>query len=229
MEALRGAALSRKGARIMIAPRNIRITVAAFAVEVDPRYSLHMINCFETGNTLTVDVLEMDQAIYPEYQPIPDLFATAPPCRPVRYVIDLESRSIQDRIVMDYDLAPDFPSMNAHLAGTECDDFWMLAIGAYGEPGRKFFDRVMRGSWKSGSVCDGWIAPRGEYLGGEPVYVANPDNADDGVVIVQHLVPGEGRAQFLLFDGHALKSGPIAALPLEYPIHPGFHASFHVD
>ncbi len=224
MEALVWA--PEKGARIMVAPRKSK-TEGAFSVEVDPRYSLHMINCFETGSALTVDVLEMDKAIYPEYQPIPDLFANAPPCRPVRYVIDLESRSIRDRLTMDYELCPDFPAIDANLAGTPTDNFWMLAIGTFGEPGRKFFDRVVRGSWKSGSVCDEWVAPAGEYLGGEPVYISNPDNPDDGVVIVQHLVPTECRAEFLLFDGHALSAGPIATLPLEYPIHPGFHSSFH--
>jgi carotenoid cleavage dioxygenase-like enzyme len=210
----------------MVAPRKSK-TLSAFSVEVDPRYSLHMINCFEAGDTLTVDVLEMDNAIYPEYQPIPDLFANAPACRPVRYLIDLETRSIRERITIDYELCPDFPAIDSHRAGTECNDFWMLAIGACGPQGRKFFDRVVRGSWDSQSVPDEWIAPAGEYLGGEPVFVANPDNRSEGVVIVEHLIPAEGRAEFLLFDGYSLGSGPVATLPLGYPIHPGFHSSFH--
>jgi len=215
-----------KGARIMVAPRDSK-TTPAFTVEVDPRYSLHMVNCFEDDRTITVDVLEMDQAIYPEYQPIPNLFQNAPLCRPTRYLIDRESQSIRERIAMDYELCPDFPSIDARRAGQSCQDFWMLAIGSCGQPGRKFFDRVVRGSWKSGTVSDGWIAPPGHYLGGEPVYIANPQNPDDGIVIVQHLVPSEGRAEFLLFDGYSLNSGPVATLPPGYPIHPGFHASFH--
>jgi len=128
---------------------------------------------------------------------------------------------------MDYELCPDFPSIDAHRAGRAGEDFWMLAIGACGQPGRKFFDRVVRGSCKSGTVCDGWVAPPGQYLGGEPVYVANPENPTDAVVIVEHLLPAEGRAEFLLFDAFSLESRPIATFPLGYPIHPGFHASFH--
>jgi all-trans-8'-apo-beta-carotenal 15,15'-oxygenase len=128
---------------------------------------------------------------------------------------------------MAYDLCPDFPAIDAHRSASAYDDFWMLGIGAYGQPGRKFFDQVVRGSWKSGAVCDEWVAPPGEYLGGEPVYAANPQNADEGVVIVQHLIPAEERGEFLLFDAHSLKAGPIAKLPLKYPIHPGFHSSFH--
>ncbi len=225
MEALIWA--PEKGARILIAPRQMK--AAPFTLEVDPRYSLHMVNCFEKEQTLIVDVLEMDNAIYPEYQPIPDLFSNAPLCRPVRYTIDLNSQSIQSRIAIDYELCPDFPAIDAHLAGHAADDFWMLGIGACGMPGRKFFDRVARGSWNGQAVADEWIAPPGNYLGGEPVYVANPENRKDGVVIVEHLVPAESRAEFLLFNGYDLKSGPIARLPLGYPIHPGFHASFELS
>ena len=217
-----------KGARILIAPRASK-AVTAFSVEVDPRYCLHLINCHEEGNTITVDVLEMDKPIYPEYQPIPDLFTNAPPCRPARYVIDLETRAIREKFTMDYDLCPDFPAIDANRAGNQADDFWMLGIGAYREPGRKFFDQVVRGSWKSGAVEDRWVVPCGEYLGGEPVYVANPANPADGVVIVEHLVPAENRGEFLVFDGHSLRAGPMATLPLQYPIHPGFHTSFHFE
>ncbi len=217
----------QKGSRILIAPRSSK-TVTAFSVEVDPRYCLHLINCFEEGNTVTVDVLEMDTPIYYEYQPIPNMFSTAPPCHPVRYMIDLETRTIRDRIVMAYDLCPDFPAIDAHRSGSGYEDFWMLGIGAYGQPGRKFFDQVVRGSWKSGAVCDGWVAPPGHYLGGEPVYVANPKNPKEGAVIVQHLIPAEHRGEFLVFDGYSLKQGPVATLPLKYPIHPGFHTSFQM-
>ena len=217
-----------KGARIMVAPRTSK-TAAAFTVEVEPRYCLHLINCFEDGSTITVDVLEMDKPIYPEYQPIPDLFSNAPPCRPVRYVIDLETRSIRNKFTMVCELSPDFPAIDVHRAGSACEEFWMLGIGAFGRPGRKFFDRVLRGSWQSGTICDGWAAPRGQYLGGEPIYVANPGNPADGVVIVEHLLPAENRGEFLLFDGHSLQSGPIATLPLRFPIHPGFHASFRYE
>jgi len=217
-----------KGSRILIAPRSSK-TQTAFTVEIEPRYCLHLINCFESGNRITVDVLEMDKPIYPEYQPIPDLFSNAPPCRAARYVIDLESQAILEKITMDYDLCPDFPAIGAEHAGVPYEDFWMLGMSSYGQAGRKFFDQVVRGSWASGSVCDGWVAPPGEYIGGEPVFVANPNNAKEGVVIVEHLMPRTQTGDFLVFDAWSLKTGPIAVLPLRHPIHPGFHTSFHFD
>jgi all-trans-8'-apo-beta-carotenal 15,15'-oxygenase len=218
-----------KGSRILIAPRSSK-SVEAFSVEVEPRYCLHLINCHEAGTHLIVDVLEMDRPIYGEYQPVPDLFTTVPPCRPVRYVIDTESRAIVEKLTMPYECAPDFPAIDAHRSGLDYNDFWMLGIGASGQhAGRKFFDQLVRGSWASGDVCDQYMASYGEYLGGEPVSIVNPKDPSEAVVIVEHLIPAENRAEFLLFDGFSLRSGPMARLPLRHRVHPGFHTSFHWD
>ncbi len=61
-----------------------------------------------------------------------------------------------------------FRRLARSLCGAKYDAFWALGIGANGQPGRKFFDQLVKGSWKAGEVCDQWNAPRGEYLGGEP-------------------------------------------------------------
>ncbi|HEX4279076.1 MAG TPA: carotenoid oxygenase family protein [Bryobacteraceae bacterium] len=215
-----------KGTRLFIAPRSSK-NETAFSLDIEPRYCLHMVNCHEAGTRLIVDVLEIDREIYREYQPIPDLFQTVPPCRPARYIVDLESRTLLDRVTMSYNCAPDFPAVDAHRLGLDYNDFWALGIGASGKPGRKFFDQLIRGSWKDGDVCDMYQTPRGEYLGGEPVSIVNPKDPDEAVVVVQHLLPAENRVDYVLLDAFALKSGPIARLPLRHPIHPGFHTSFH--
>jgi carotenoid cleavage dioxygenase-like enzyme len=169
----------------------------------------------------------MDRPIYGEYQPIPDLFSTVSSCQPARYVIDTESQSVVEKITMPYDCAPDFPALDVHRHGASYNDFWALGITASGKHSdRKFFDQLVRGSWKQGDVCDSFTAPWGEYLGGEPVSVVNPNDPDEAVVIVEHLIPAENRGEYLLFDGFSLASGPIAKLPLKHRIHPGFHTSF---
>jgi all-trans-8'-apo-beta-carotenal 15,15'-oxygenase len=215
-----------KGTRLFIAPRSSK-TEEAFSLDIVPRYCLHLVNCHEEGNRLIVDVLEIDREIYREYQTIPNLFETVPPCRPARYIIDLETRKLLDRSEMSYNCAPDFPAIDAHRLGADYNDFWALGISTSGQPGRKFFDQLIRGSWKDGAVCDIFTTPRGEYLGGEPVSIVNPKNPDEAVVVVQHLLPGEGRVDFVVLDAFSLKSGPIARLPLKHPIHPLFHTSFH--
>jgi all-trans-8'-apo-beta-carotenal 15,15'-oxygenase len=215
-----------KGARILVAPRASK-TQEAFSVEIEPRYCLHLINCHEEGGRILVDVLEMDRPIYAEYQPVPDLFQNVPPCRPVRYVIDTQSKSVLERITIPYDCSIDFPAIDAHRAGADYDDFWALGIGASGKPGRKFFDQLVRGCWSSRQICDTYVTPPGEYLGGEPICIVNPERSGEPVVVVQHLIPAENRVEFLLFSACELSKGPIATLPLRHPIHPGFHTSFH--
>jgi len=205
------------GSRILIASRGAK--AEAFEVTAGNGYCLHLINCFEQGTRMVVDILELESPVYPEYQTIPDLFTTVSPCRPVRYTIDLNSQSVVQRRAMAYDRTPDFPAIDPRLCGVEYDEFWMLGISAAGQPGRKFFDQLAHGSWKRGAVDDVYQTEPGFYLGGEPIFV-------EGSVIVERLNTHENRAEVLIFEAGHVAKGPVAALPLRHMIHPGFHASF---
>ncbi len=217
--------LPERGSRIMVCPRESK-TEGAFWVPAGSGYCLHLINCFEEGSRLTVDILELDSPVYPEYQPIPDLFPNVAKCRPVRYVVDLESRTLVERIAMDYELAPDFPAIDTNLVAKNYDEFWMLGISETGGEGRKFFNQLAHGSWRKGGVRDVYQTTLGSYLGGEPVHVANPKDPDGGAVIVENVDTSSGQAEFWVFNASAVASGPVARLPLRHRIHPGFHASF---
>jgi all-trans-8'-apo-beta-carotenal 15,15'-oxygenase len=207
---------------ILITPR-VSCDGGAFSVDAGCGYCLHFINCFEEGDRLMIDVLELDEPIYREYQPIPDLFGTVPAGRPVRFVVDTVSRKLIDRIELNYDRSPDFPSIDAALVGGPYDDFWMTGISESGRSGRKFFNELAHGSWKNAAVNDVYRVPAGEYLGGEPVYVGH---GEEGVVLVQHFMPASEQAEYLLFDSAVVRNGPIARLPLRHRVHPGFHATF---
>ncbi len=215
-----------KGSRILIMPRESR-TERAFAVDAGPGYSLHLINCFEGDGKITVDVLELEAPAYQEYQPVPDMFPNVTPCRPVRYVIDIRTMSLAERICMSYDRSPDFPTPYKHLVGKPYSDFWMLGISASGMPGRKFFDQLAHGSWKRGAVDDVYQTSRGQYLGGEPAPVCNPKDPEDAVIINEFIDAERDRCEILLFEAVHVAKGPIARLGLRHKIHLGFHTSFH--
>ncbi len=95
-----------------------------------------------------------------------------------------------------------------------------------GEDGRKFFDQVARVSWAHPDAADVYQCPPGEYVAGEPVFVHDPLNDADAVVIVQLLDARARAATVVLLDAFDIRRGPIARLPLGRQIHPGFHASF---
>lgn len=214
------------GSRILIAPR-ARSGPEPFTVEAGDGYCLHFINCFEEGGRLVIDVLLLDAPVYPEYQPVPDLFATAPQCRPVRYVIDIERRTLVETRALDgYKFAQDFPSIDVARAGCAYSDFWMLGMSELAKPGRKFFDQLARGSWQAGSIGDIYTASRGEYLCGEPCFVVNPRCNDEAVVILERFNAASNAASILVFEAYNVRSGPVAAIPLRRPVHPGFHTNF---
>jgi carotenoid cleavage dioxygenase-like enzyme len=222
VEALRWNPAS--GSRILIAPRAAKSD--AFDVESGDGYCLHVINCFESGETLTVDILELRAPAYPEYQPVPFLFGTITPCRPVRYVVHLPSRTLAERFEMEYDRSPDFPSPAKQLTGRPYDDFWMLGISASGKPGRKFFDQLAHGSWRDGAVNDIYQAEPAHYLGGEPLLVRNPEDPGEAVIINELLDARADRSEIVFFDAAHVAGGPLARLGLKHKIHLGFHTSF---
>jgi carotenoid cleavage dioxygenase-like enzyme len=195
-------------------------------VDVPGGYCLHVINCFEDGDWLTMDVLLLDEPVYSQYQPLPDLFANVPLGRPARYRIDPAGRKLVDVETLPYTHSPDFPSIQPEFAGRAMDEFWMLGMSHAGKPGRKFFDELAHGSWSDHGVNDVYRAPEGSYFGGEPVFVANPAAPDEAVVITQIHTPAERRSQIAVFDARCVRGGPIASIQLRHPIHPGFHGSF---
>jgi all-trans-8'-apo-beta-carotenal 15,15'-oxygenase len=207
-----------KGSRILVVPRASK-EAAAFEIPVGSGYCLHLINAFEQDGHLTVDILELEAPVYPEYQPIPDVFGTVAPCRPTRYVIDIAAQKLVETKVMKYDLAPDFPNIDPHLPGKPYSDFWMLGISESGKPGRKFFNQLAHGSWKSGDVQDIYQAEPGVYLGGEPIFI-------EGSVLCEELDGRNQKSAYVVFDAANVSAGPIARIPLRHQIHPGFHSSF---
>jgi all-trans-8'-apo-beta-carotenal 15,15'-oxygenase len=214
-----------RGSRLRVVRREDGAAVAD--VPIGSAYCLHLINCFDDGDRLVVDVVELEEPVYPDYLGLPEsLFTAVRPGRPVRRVIDLVRGEVVEERTLDYHRACDFPSLDLASPGRPYDDFWLLGISATGRPGRKFFDELVHLRWSVGGVAGLYRAPRGRYLGGEPVAAGDPAAPERSAVICQELDPAAGTAAFLLFDAHRVGAGPIARLPLAEPIPPLFHACF---
>jgi all-trans-8'-apo-beta-carotenal 15,15'-oxygenase len=188
-------------------------------------YCLHLVNAFDDGGRLVVDVVEYERPIYDQYQVVPSLFTDVPRAIPLRLTLDPNARKVLDRQTLQYDCAPDFPAHDLDLTGRRYEDFWMLGIGATGQPGRKFFNQIARLSWDTGEV-DVWQAPHAHYLGGEPVFVRDPNRARHGVVICQHFDATRSVSEFLVFDAARPSVGPLATIAAPEPVPLLFHSSF---
>jgi all-trans-8'-apo-beta-carotenal 15,15'-oxygenase len=220
MDALRWE--PERGSALLIVRREDGEPVAS--VPVGNRYVLHGINAFDEGDRLTVDVVELDRPVYDQYL-LPGLFADVGPGRPVRFVIDLPNAKLLETREIAYDRAPDFPAIDPALAGHPYDDVWMRGISRTGRPGRKFFDQVAHLSWSHPDRAEVWQAPPGWYLGGEPAFAPNPEG-EGGAVICQRFDAATGESAFLVFDAFRVDAGPVAVVPLDSPVHLGFHAVF---
>lgn len=216
-----------QGSRLLIVSRETGEQVAT--IPIGNRYCLHLINCFEEANLLTVDVLELEHPIYDQYQVVPDLFTDVCEGRPVRFVVDVEKQELVETAAIDYLLAPDFPSISPSQFTHPYRDFWMLGISATGRRGRKFFDQLAHANWSCVRACDVYQAPPLNYLGGEPIFIADPSKETVAVVICQIFDAHRMTSAFAIFDAFKVAAGPIATIRLMETIHLGFHAVFGLE
>lgn len=222
MEALRWE--PERGSHLLLVARATGDAIAS--IPLGQRYCLHLLNCFETDRHLMVDVVEYDQPVYPQYQVLPDLFTEVSAARPVRFIVDVQRRTIIARQALDYCLAPDFPALDPQHATLPTQDCWMLGIGATGQRGRKFFNQLVHANWTAGTASDIYQAPAQCYLGGEPMFIGDPRNPRTGVILCQMFDAARTASAFVLFEALHVARGPVAMLHLREPIPPLFHASF---
>ncbi|HEX6199068.1 MAG TPA: carotenoid oxygenase family protein [Thermoanaerobaculia bacterium] len=231
------------GSSLLVLDRETGAAVAS--VPIGEGYCLHHVNAHEEeapagGTRLVVDVLELEEPVYPDYRPVPDLFVDVAPAHPVRYVVDLggpEGGELVERREAPYRLAADFPAVDRRRAGGDTDRFWMLAISATGKRGRKFLDRLVSVDLAEGAEVDAWQAPPRRYLGGEPVFLGPRPasrrgaggDGPEALIAVQEFDAGARASAFLLFDAWNLAGGPVARLPLRAPIPPLFHACYTAE
>ncbi|MDP9120853.1 MAG: carotenoid oxygenase family protein [Acidobacteriota bacterium] len=236
------------GSQLLVVARESGEKVVA--LPIGNRYSLHGINSFEEGDLLHVDVVELDRPVYDQYRVLPDLFTEVGPGRAVRFTVDLRRGELAGRRELGYELAPDFPAIDARRLGRSYDDLWMLGISATGRSGRKFFDQLVHLRWSRPEAADLWQAPPGTYLAAEPVFI--PDSGGErgaagaggeggsgaagageggggGYILCPLLDCVRRESSFLLFDAHDVAAGPRLVLPLPSPIHLAFHACFAAE
>ncbi len=217
---------SERGSRLVVVDRASGKLVSE--TPIGAAYSLHQINACERQGLLAVDVVELDRPIYDQYL-LPDLFDEARGARCVRYEIDPVRGELLGEHELAYRHMCDFPSIDPRRAGLPYDDFWVLGISQSEREGRKFFDELVHLDWRRPEPAGVFRAPRGSYLGGEPVFAPRPGHPGEGVVICQRFDAETRQSAFLVFDAHDVAAGPLATLEMANPVPLGFHTSFAPD
>ena len=210
------------GSRLLLASRDTGEQIAS--LEIGSSYCLHLANCWQSEGRLMIDVIELEQPVYDQYD-VPELFTEIRRAQPKRYIVDPEKGELVDTLALDFRQMCDFPAIDPRRVTRPTLDVWVLAISATEHAGRKFFDQVVRLDWRTGEA-DIYQAPPHHYLGGEPIFLGDPSDERRGSVICQCFDAQSETMAFLLFDAFDVARGPVATLHLRAPIHLGFHASF---
>ena len=222
MESLRWE--PQRGSQLLLISRHTGDAVAS--LPIGQGYCLHLINAFETDGHVIIDVVEYDQPVYDQYEVLPDMFTAVREARPVRFVVDPHTPECLERQALASLLTPDFPTLNPAQAAQPYQDFWILSMGAPPCAGRKFFNQLLRLGWDGETAGDHYQTPAHCYLGGEPLFLSNPDDSRNGAIICQIFDAKQRSSAFALFDAYHVAKGPIAVLHLREPIPLLFHASF---
>jgi len=217
------------GSRLLVVDRETGEEVAT--IPLDGGYCLHLANAWDQslpeGDRLTVDLFELDQPAYEQYQPLPGLFDTVSPGRLVRLEIDLSAGIVISQRTSSYEESPDFPAIDPRHFARPIDEVWALGISACGRKGTKFFDRIVHLDWnRSEGPHDLWIAPPGIYPSAEPVIVPDPDRETGGVLLCPLYDAERGTTDLAVFDAWNVAAGPLARLRFPEPQHLCFHATF---
>jgi len=216
-----------RGSRLLIVSRETG--EAVHSVPVGGGYCLHLANAFEEEGRLVVDLIELTQPVYDQYQTVPDLFTDVRSAAPVRLEVDLEAGELRSRRELDYRMMCDFPAIDPRRAQRRCEDTWVLGISQTERSGRKFLDQLVHLDWREGGKAGVYQAPKGHYLGGEPVFIPDPGHEMGGAVICQMFDAEHRSSSFCVFDAFQVAQGPVATLRLRSPIHLGFHTCFEPE
>lgn len=213
------------GARLLIADRETGEPVCDVAAGAG--YCLHQVNAFERGDDeLVIDLIELEEPAYPDYQVLPALFERVRPSRCVRYVVAPRAARLVAREERAPGPASDFPVVDPALAGRAATDFWRLAISTTGVPGRKFFDRLQRIDAATGAVVSEHATASPVVFGSEPLFVPESPGSPGGVVLCHAYDATAGASSILALDALALDRPPLARLRLAAPIPLCFHGAF---
>ena len=188
-------------------------------------YCLHLVNAFEEKGQLVVDLIETEEPLYPQYSPLPKLFASVKPGSFVRIRIDVPSFELLDISEKPQSIHLDFPvQIDSDPIGMQ-NSIWALGMPCEPMDSAKFYDRVVRFEWNQGKISDVFQAPRDWLLTGEPSLAQGVAGGESNLICPAWNAP-VNESQYLVLNAWDLAAGPVAVLPVSSPFPPGFHSTF---
>jgi len=187
-------------------------------VGIDPCYVFHVMNAFDDGATVVLDVCRYDRVFD---TPPPGLITPAPPTLE-RWRVDptlgqLSATPLDDRGV-------EFPRVDDTLAGRPYRYGYCVEMSQTDDA--QSFDALLRYDVVR-DVTARWDPGPGRYPG-EPVFVRDPDGRadDEGWVLSVVYDAGTDKSDLVILDASSFGKDPDAVVHLPARVPFGFHGSW---
>ncbi|HVX21804.1 MAG TPA: carotenoid oxygenase family protein [Acidimicrobiales bacterium] len=205
------------GARVGVLDRGADGTGTRW-IGTDPCYVFHVVNAFDDGATVVLDVCRYDRVFD---VPPPGLIAPAPPTLE-RWRVDpvlgrLSATPLDDRGV-------EFPRIDDTLAGRPYRYAYCVEMSQTADAAS--FDALVRYDLTR-DLASRWDPGPGRYPG-EPVFVRDPDGRadDEGWVLSVVYDAGTGSSDLVILDASSFGADPDAVVHLPARVPFGFHGSW---
>lgn len=210
-----------KGTHFGVMPRNGTADDVTWHT-MDPRWSFHMVNAWEEGDAIKVDICASNAS---QFAPMvdgnlaPESDGVSPHLR--RWSIDLSGKTntVTEEIIDDF--VCEFP---------RTDDRYMTInhrhTFAAGNHGRNLmFNRLVHYDMQTGARK---IWGEDKYLLGEPIIAPRSDSADeaDGYLLMLAYDQETQLNDLMVFDASDIDRGPMATVKMPVRIPSGFHGTW---
>jgi carotenoid cleavage dioxygenase len=202
------------GARVGLLTRDGRGSDIQW-IGTDPCYVFHVLNAFDVGGSVVMDVVRYDSA----FDTLPgESIATSPPVL-ARWTVDPSTRRIAETILDDVPI--EFPRIDEAVAGRPHRFGYCLQLTGTDMPaGLIKYDLARDESER--------FDPGQYRQAGEPVFVRAADGSDEGEGWVLSVVYDAARdtSDLVILDATSFGGPPVAIVHLPARVPFGFHGSW---
>jgi carotenoid cleavage oxygenase len=193
-------------------------------VTIDPCYVFHVLNCFDDGDAVVLDVVRYDQG--KDNGQGQSGSSTLP--RLARWRVDPEWDRIEERLIDDVPV--EFPRIDERVAGRPHRFGYLVTVdeqpGELGEPGEPDFTGLVQYDLVRDSAVRYEPGP-GRSVS-EPVFVRAADGGgeDEGWVLTVVYDATTDTSDLVILDGTSFGGPPVAVVHLPARVPFGFHGSW---
>lgn len=187
-------------------------------IDIDPVYAFHVLNAFDDGNELVLDVVRYDAFL--DTEPGGPLASGAPTLS--RWTLDPDARRITERPLDD--IPVDLPRIDPVVAGRRHRYGYCTRFGS--DPDRPTPLGLVKYDFERDEATR--FDPGEHRYPGEPVFVRAVDGRaeDEGWVLTLVFDAARGASDLVILDGTAFAGPPVATVHLPARVPHGLHGSW---